>query len=250
MTVIETNQFNIEVVESTFPFEEKFIFDSSGLLLCLADTFSQYNLNTVMERTLGSETWVTDESDIYRFDKNNLNLVSLIIKVPWNNKSLHFDSKVNNTKNKDISTLRLGQKVPPFFMPIMKNKYLDVKNKVLYCFTSEYNDKWREIRLSRHFSIFTENKKIVCYSMVDPLSIISSDFSKSLDSNKATSNDYKIFSIILSIYSDENIDNKGVENVVMELEGLKKQGIIDDITGIIRKETVDNFIDDLVAYFI
>lgn len=75
--------------------DAKYLFDPSGSIVAAGELLNYADLSDVTSATIGSEHWMSEESDFYRFEMNG-RLHSLALRVPARNALLPpvtFDEK-------------------------------------------------------------------------------------------------------------------------------------------------------------
>lgn len=231
------------------PFKENFIFSANGSLVALGNILESKNLSEEMQSNSGSETWLTEESDIYLFGKNKL-LSNLILKVP--NISYNFEYSIPQ-EQKGYHSLKLNSSTP-FVVKPKKYRHFDSSKKILISFDPmpSHSECTRHC-LSKKLSLLIENKskKIIGWILKNPLDVIVDNYGGEADASCADDITYRIFENYLNTVSDntcEKFDDDMELVVDLLLKNITKEKIA-LIKGSKRIKIMENTIADLVDYF-
>lgn len=251
-----TDDVEVELVPNTANNSPaRFIFDSDGCLVATGKVLGSDNITSVFQRTIGSETWITDESDLFRFsDHGSLELDSIVLKCPTNNIGIGKSIPLKPVEL-ELNKVRICSNYKPFVVPPQSSMCFDVNNRRLIAFSVNSNEvcKLQRFYIAEGLAIFIDSEQRYSgWSLNDPLGVVTGAFNGNLDKVKTNSETYKLFAKYFEILSDQFCESKNddMEEVVKELAGCFKDETLAKINGEKRALLLKNSIESLVDYFL
>lgn len=211
---------------------------------------TDYNLNIkkIISNTIGSDNWLWEASDFFRFN-NNGSLNSIILSIPNENISIrnlympHFISY----------TLNLVEIPQCCIIKKMQTRFFDLASRKLICIRNDrdFIDNKKVIMLNNNFGLIFNNKSYVGYILIDPLRFLTNSYSYSdLIKEEPTSIEYSIFNLYLKIVSDNNLKrhNNSIEDMMKDI----KEIIIPKLSTINTKriEIIKKELNELIDFWL
>lgn len=212
MYQIGSIKVNVEEVENS-NYKLLLLFNGNSMSIFFGKNFSS-DLNDIVSETIGSEHWMSELSDFFRFDRNG-NLNSIILNVPTENDSIDYVHINSST----TYTLRLVENPGFCIVEQTKIRTFNLSSKILISTmsTSSINDS-EIVMLNSDFGLIFNKKKYIGHLLSNPLKYLT-DSSGEIYLEEPTESEYTIFNTYLKIVSDNNLrkKNDSMEIVVKQL---------------------------------
>lgn len=229
--------------------DSKFLFDSNGSVAATGEILKSGDLSDVVLQTIGSESWFSEESDLFRFTQSR-QLHSLVLSLPAWNEPIEA---VIPESQKGYFSLELSSEKNSFIVPPQTFRFFDISKRRLICFSrrDSVSDLVR-FNLTNNLSLLFDGKDhFFGWIFVNPLESMVETFQSEKDSEPADDLSYEIFGEILKVFSDDQCklydDDMGA--VVKQLLKDVTQEKISFIKGRERQKIINKAMMNLKAYF-
>ncbi|AMG66433.1 hypothetical protein WKS79_000466 [Providencia stuartii] len=190
--------------------------------------------------------WITEESDVFYFDKNNL-LSNIQLSLPNENEPFI----VNNNYITNFGYIILKDDTYDI-IPVQTMRYFDPTNRILFAFNKKITskDSFEFSMLHSDLGLISINGEYNGYVLLNPLNYFTDSENHFDKSNLPDDSEYHLISTYLNIMSDNRINqlNGDISMVVNEL----KESIIPNINLIkskVRKKIVISSINELLEFY-
>jgi len=254
MKCILSQDVKINLEEQASPFNQtKFIFDANGCFVASGSILKKSSFSDAIDETTGSEPWVSDDSDYWRFDEND-NISSLVLKLP--------NVNLENTNNivlpevsKYFSSVKLESNKKSFVAPPQKFRHFNPAERYLLSTSVESNELLglTRIKINNHLSFLMDVKNYFSGWVVEnPLSIITDDIGGSIDEATPDSFTYKVFAEFFEVVSNNKCEqmDDDMEEVVKLLSNVINEEKLQKIKGSLREKLLVSSIENLKNYFL
>ena len=205
-------------IKKEFKGQLKFIFSGNSNSIFFSDS-SESDINKIIPKTIGSEHWISESSDLFRFNKSNGELCSFLLDTPnyndFGKTDFHIISKEYDFKLK--YDFNFGIITPA------KYRNFDFKDeKKIICTTKkiDINSNYEIIKFHLDFGFIFEKNKYIGYILYNPLKYIVLDNCNILIRSQPFNSDYNILDLYLNIMSENNLAryDDELEEVIKELD--------------------------------
>lgn len=189
------------------------LYGGNSMVIHLSENFNS-DIKCIASETIGSEHYLWEESDYFRFDYNG-SLHSIILRIPNSVKTIS-SGKMNDSI---LKSLKLLENPIPCVVKQTKIRYFDLMAKRLVCTNGIENITQSEIKLlNKDFGLIFNKREYVGYIINDPLQYLTDSFGK-IDVSKPTDVEYRIFDKCMRIVSDNNLEqhNGSMEEIAKQL---------------------------------
>ena len=241
----------IEIINQKPDGVVKIIFGSSGAIVAFGSISSFPNVNSILDETIGSEKWFSEDSDLFRFEKNGT-LHSIVLAVPPRNASA---CPVFPENEVGFFSMHLPELNQSFIIPPQEVRFFDPQKRELYCFTKFAKDiKLRRFLVALDFSLLFDDKNLfVGWILVNPIEKMAATFQDLAIEDRVDQYTYDIFADFFNLVSDNQCDkfdddmNLVVQNLLIKILEMKNllNGIIDEK----RRSRIIQVINELKNYF-
>lgn len=195
-----------------------FIFSSSGALVSYGKIDQNTEISSIIDATIGSDHWMSDNSDFFRFDASG-KMHSLILSVSERN-SEHPPKVPHGTQKKH--SLKLIDLNQAFTVAPQPHRFFDYKNRILYGFNEEKTTLiTNSITICDEFLVlFDENNLYSGWAIKNPIEKIADSLQDRPEFKYISDATYNVFNIFLKLFSDNSYDEADgeIEIVISNLE--------------------------------
>lgn len=221
-----------------------FLYAGNSMVVHFSENFYS-DINCIASETIGSEHYLWEESDYFRFDYNG-NLHSIILRIPNLIETINY----GNMDDSMLKSLKLLES--PIYCVVKQTKirHFDFMSKRLVCTNGIEDITKSEIKLlNKDFGLIFNQKKYVGYVINNPLQYLT-DSCGEIDVTKPTDVEYQIFDKCMKIVSDNNLDqhNGSMEEIAKQLSNEiipKLDNQKSKRTSVIKKE-----LEDLIDFWL
>lgn len=241
----------IELIPCVAPFgDAKLTVAANGSLATTGRILTQANgtIATLVSETIGSEHWITEESEFFRFDQSR-QLHSVILGVPDEN--AQFDGLMPRPEEGYFS-LRLSSDLEFFTVPVQSCRSFDPVRRELHCFTE--NDAAKTvIRITQDLSlIFNMQNVLSGWVLSSPLENIAEFFQGEKDPEPVDDHTYRVYADFFEIFSDNESLAFDYENELMVeklLEVIDSRRIF-EVKGQLRRRLLNEALEELRSRYL
>lgn len=204
MHQIGSIKVNIEEIDNC-NYRLLLLFNGNSMSIFFGKNFSS-NMNDIVSETVGSEHWMSELSDYFRFDRNG-NLNSIILNVPTENESIDYVHMNSST----TYTLHLVENPGFCIVEQAKVRTFNLSSKMIISTlkTGSMNNS-EIVMLNSDFGLIFNKKKYVGHLLSNPLKYLT-DSSGEIYPEEPTESEYAIFNSYLKIVSDNNLRKKMIQ---------------------------------------
>ncbi|VAW62669.1 hypothetical protein MNBD_GAMMA09-174 [hydrothermal vent metagenome] len=230
----------------------KFIFDANGCFVTSGNIIKNGSFLNELDVTNGSEPWLTDDSDYWRFDQNG-DLVFLVLKLP--NLNLNDSKKIIlPDESSECYSIKSVSETKSFVVPPQIYRYFSPEKKYLLSVSVGAYEVGGLIRvkINNTLSLLFDNNNYLCgWVVIDPLSVVTDDFNGETDKVAPDNFSYNIFSDFFDIVSDNQCED--MDDDMGEVTKLLSKVItpkeIRKVKGDFRAKLLQSAVDSLKDYF-
>lgn len=239
--------YNIGPIRITFEevddckYQLHFLYGGNSMAVHFGKSFNT-DLNCIASETIGSEHWLCEESDYFRFDYNG-NLHSIVLRIPNSYKTISY----GDIDTSMLKSLRLCENPLCCVVEQTKIRYFDFASRTLVC-TNGIVDitKSEIILLTDDFGLIFNNREYIGYVFNNPLQYLI-DSCGETDVSMPTEDEYLIFDKCMKIVSDNNLElhNDSMEEILKQLskEIIPKMDIQKSKRIMVMKKEIEALID-------
>lgn len=250
-TFFLTDDIKIELIPQSAPVSDaKFIFAANGSLVAAGHLLTQENatIGTLVDESMGSEHWMTDASDFFRFYEAG-SMHSIVLSVPPENAP--FNSVIPQPQHGYFS-LWISPDDRFFTVARQAFRCFNPLRRELYCFTHNAIPK-TVCRISKDFSlVFNKDNVFSGWILNSPLENLTASFQGDKDDVEADAASYEIFADYFELMSDNECarydDKMGI--VVEKLLAKLHPQRMSTIKGRVRRELLTQALAELKDDFV
>ncbi|NHZ42954.1 hypothetical protein [Massilia aquatica] len=245
-----TKDIEIKFTPASTPISEtNFIFSSGGLLAAAGKFIRQTNttLNNLIDESIGSETWFTENTDFFRFyDSGELH--SIILDISEENAP--FDYAIQQS-HEGYFSIKLCTAEKFFIVTPQVYRSFNSSRRELYCFTDNIAPK-TVFKITANLSLmFNDDNVFAGWIFYNPLENITTSFQGEKDTIEVDDETYKIFADFFDIVSkNEDALHDDYETVIEKLLIEIGPERTSKICGNIRRQALETTQKDLKEYFL
>lgn len=249
-----TENIAIELIPVSHPFSDtNFLFGCDDSVVVAGEIIKRIDatLASVVDDSIGSEHWITESSDFFRFyDSGQLH--SLLLSVP--SETAPFDAIIPQARHGYFSANLANLNNKGFVVPQQRYRIFDSQRRMLLCFNENtLPDSIFEITADLSL-IFNKDGMLSGWVMERPLENLTASLQGRKDPDVANDDTYTIFSDCMEIFNDTEILAIDAED---DVETVAKR-LIDDmnsqktarIKGTIRREVLEKSLRDVKDRFL
>lgn len=224
-----------------------FIFSSSGALVSYGKIEEHTDISSIIDTTIGSDHWVSDNSDFFRFDSSG-KMHSLILSVPERNAKNPPKITYSTTEKHSLKLLDLNS---AFTVTPQPNRFFDSKSRILYGFDEQNPTSIAtNILICDDFTLLFDEKSLYSgWTIKNPIEKIAISFQDRPHFDDVSNITYNIFDAYFKLFSDNSYDEADgeIELVIHNLEKHLNEQTLSSIESTKIREIITKTISELIG---
>lgn len=239
----------IELISQKVEDIASLIFGSEGSIVAFGGIKNFSDINSMIDNTIGSEKWFSEDSDLFRFERNGT-LNSIILSVPPRN-ILHCPVFPGNEVGRfSLQLVNLNQS---FIVQPKTVRFFDAKKRELYCFDEhKKNCKLKRFLVASDFSLLFDDQNLFAgWILANPIEKITSSFQDFPPLSVVDQYTYDVFFDFFNLFSDNQCEQNDddmclvVQNLCEVLNENRLKGIVSEK----HRSLIIQVINELRDYF-
>lgn len=241
---------NLSVKKGQILNQSRLVLSAGSFCLAYGEILNFPDLGSILDQTIGSEHWMSDTSDIFRFFKQG-DLHSILSQIPCKSKKHINDFLFFHEKN--YFQVEINPLTKPFQVEPVSSYFFDIDGRAIYCFNERAKHILNIFHLDEHFAlIFNDACEFSGWKLDRPIEIMSGGFQGEADESGVGQNYYFVFGKYFEMLSDDfcNACDDDMELVVIEIQKQFSCEFLNKISGKRLRVLLEKSIKEMEDYFL